>query len=141
MEKAAVRAESKIDDAGAGDFWGFGEIIDLEIGDDFGGELAGVGALILGEDHGDIGLVVTEAEVGGGLNAGFLGGESGESGEESGFELGGESHQLEVGRRAASSLKMARISSAEEATARESRVLGWLRNLAMEARVRRWVWN
>ena len=134
-------AESKIDEAGAGDFWGFGEIIDLEIGDDFGGELAGVGALILGEDHGDIGLVVTEAEVCGGLNAGLLGGESGESGVESGFELGGESHQLEVVRRAESSLKMARISSAEEATARLSRVLGWLRNLAIEARVRRWVWN
>ena len=84
--------EAEIDEAGAGDFGRGAEVRHVEARDDLGGELARVGALLLGEDHGGIGLVVAETGVGGGLDAGIGQAEVGEGGAEAGFELGGEGH-------------------------------------------------
>ena len=84
--------EAEIDEAGPGDFGRGAEVGHVEVLDDLGGELARVGALLLGEDHGGIGLVVAKAGVGGGLDAGIGKAEVGEGGAEAGFELGGEGH-------------------------------------------------
>ena len=60
--------EAKIDKTGARDFGRLREGGDIELADDLLGKLAWVGALLLREDHGDIGLIIAKPCISGGCD-------------------------------------------------------------------------
>ncbi len=76
MLREPLGLEAEIDEAGAGDFQRGAHFGDVEGVDDLLGDLAGVGALLLGENHRDVGLVVAKAGVVRGLHLGLEGGRS-----------------------------------------------------------------
>src|SRR5581483_10146881 len=120
-----------------GDLRRLAEAGNVERLDDALGKLAGIGALLLGQQHGDVRLVVAEPGIGGGGDDGLcLGIDAGQRGPEPPGEHRGKGVHSGYG-----FLKICRISSAVWAAARDSRTERSLRNLAMAARVRRWVWN
>ncbi len=88
-----LREDAEIDETRAGDIRS-GEAVELEVGDDFLGQHARVLLALLGEHHGRVRLIITEAQVcGGGDGGGCRFAErGGESGGEAGFEILNERH-------------------------------------------------
>ena len=106
-------------------------------------ELSRIFAALLREHERGVRLVIAEARIGSRhdlADSGQIGGRerTGERAAENGFES---FHRAQADGAGARSWKIARIFSGVSAAASRSRTARSFRNFAIEARVRRWVWN